>query len=550
MNRVFFIVTCIGHSASKWLAASLSRHPDIICSHGAGRPSIALVHDRDYEVTERILIAEDEQKRPREMSLDSVFSELEEQGQADAYGNVHMFTVPSLKRSIARKRPQVRFKIANLIRHPVSWVESGTYNYLEQLQFNPDYEPRVRERVFRQRGFWESIIKTHKVDVGLQEVQAFLCSVFAIRAMRADFLALPLTSHIQMERITKDPELYKAVVRWLTQGRVEVSANYIDEVFAHGKVNVHNKKGKRSPAEIFACWEKWKRELLAKAVRQTEIDELYGQLGYDLTFVTESDEYKNTELHGWQPSHTKQRPLNRLKHQINTFGRKCVEKQPGPLRDGMLHLWEEIKIHREVKISRQKCEELTSQQNLRLNLSLDAGHAKEGWVNVYQFDDRVGDVVFSEQPDTLIVPYDFRTELPLRDEACEFVYCFRLLEQMNRSQAVELLQECQRVLQRDGTLRLALSNYKALAEACIRGHLKYVNPSDFVVLDSNHAVLNAEVSRPRNVFRETFFTEQDIILDLEVLGFKEIVLSKHDKQYDPSDYFSQQCLFYVTARKG
>ena len=132
----FFLLTAVGNCATKWLAKVLDLHPQVICTHGPVRPPLSRVFDRDYTKLEQIRIKQDE-ARCRAMTLDEVFAELRGLGDAAAYGNAQMYALRPLVEALRRGAPAAGLQVCNVVRHPVSWVESAAHNFAYMASFNP-----------------------------------------------------------------------------------------------------------------------------------------------------------------------------------------------------------------------------------------------------------------------------------------------------------------------------------------------------------------------------------------------------------------------------
>ena len=121
----YFIVACMGHSASSWLSEMLSKHPEIVCSHAYEPPPFSIAGDHaasaaDEPVIEAQRRLDAAKHRIQTLSLDKLFEELRCYAEARAYGNAHMHNLRSLQTSAQRFPPSASIKVANLIRHPVS----------------------------------------------------------------------------------------------------------------------------------------------------------------------------------------------------------------------------------------------------------------------------------------------------------------------------------------------------------------------------------------------------------------------------------------------
>jgi predicted SAM-dependent methyltransferase len=77
-----------------------------------------------------------------------------------------------------------------------------------------------------------------------------------------------------------------------------------------------------------------------------------------------------------------------------------------------------------------------------------------GWINI----DR------EYRRDSVDLAWDLRKPLPFRAGSCSFVYSEHLIEHLSPSDGIALLRECHRVLQSDGTMRIATPSLRHLVE--------------------------------------------------------------------------------------
>jgi SAM-dependent methyltransferase len=55
---------------------------------------------------------------------------------------------------------------------------------------------------------------------------------------------------------------------------------------------------------------------------------------------------------------------------------------------------------------------------------------------------------------------DIRHKLPLEDGTVDYIYCSHVLEHFKKYETLNILKECQRVLKKDGTIRIVLPDLK------------------------------------------------------------------------------------------
>ncbi|MDP6934053.1 MAG: hypothetical protein QGG40_14105, partial [Myxococcota bacterium] len=118
-----FIVTSPGYTATKWLAWALDQHPEIHCTHSAGvEPT-----DGDYSLAELNLLVEEKFRVRDSTPLETFLARIERDAlTAPCIGNVHRYNLTSLRRNQRRFPLEGDVHVVNLVRHPVTWVASGT----------------------------------------------------------------------------------------------------------------------------------------------------------------------------------------------------------------------------------------------------------------------------------------------------------------------------------------------------------------------------------------------------------------------------------------
>ena len=73
-----------------------------------------------------------------------------------------------------------------------------------------------------------------------------------------------------------------------------------------------------------------------------------------------------------------------------------------------------------------------------------------------------------------IIRKDVRKGLPLQDETVDFIYCSHFLEHLTHEEAVNLLNECHRVLKRRGWMRVVCPDLRIIVSKYLEGDLDYI----------------------------------------------------------------------------
>ncbi|HJL15344.1 MAG TPA: hypothetical protein RMH99_06810 [Sandaracinaceae bacterium LLY-WYZ-13_1] len=266
-----FLVTSPGYTATKWLARTLASHPGVYCEHSAG--SCAL--ERDYTGEELAALAEEKLGRRDLEPLDVTFARLlARAGEARAAGNVHRYNRTALRRNLARFGATRAFCTANLIRHPVTWVESGSH----QLARMAGYSSRIRRRLHaaHRRGAarWRAL-SAPTFPWPSELAFLYLCGRLSRLAAEIE----DPVRHVRMEDVTRDVDALGALVRFLVGAAPDAAV--LRAAVREAPVHRHRPAALAPEAQL-AAWPEWKRAVLADALRTSGLVERYAAHGYDL----------------------------------------------------------------------------------------------------------------------------------------------------------------------------------------------------------------------------------------------------------------------------
>lgn len=283
-----FIVTCHGWSGSYWLAHSLNLHPELTVTHSAENlPAVGpdLHNHERHKKTVRSLHhgMQARQSKP----LDATYDEIDALSDTPVHGSVHVFRLRDIpvqaQKFGAFKRA---YTLANLVRHPVSFVWSGYGQLRDMFTYDVFVLRGTLNLILQAEDFIFSLADRHHLNLADFEVAAFLGGCANMLNLAQDVRVGKDVSHLRMETVTQDPELLRKVVGFLTAGKVFADDAYLDEVFAAGELNKHRKGSSRmGPAERYESWSAWQREAFNFFLRASEIGPAYQGLGYDLSFI-------------------------------------------------------------------------------------------------------------------------------------------------------------------------------------------------------------------------------------------------------------------------
>ena len=269
-----FLVTSPGYTATKWLAAVLNAHPQVYCSHSAG----SSVLDREYSLTELKALAEEKWQVRDQVPLDSFWDRLEhEGGEHRIVGNVHRYNLTALHRNLRRWDSQKGFQTLNLIRHPVSWVASGTAQLTRMAEGVEQIRKILRRHMQRYRLLYASL---GVVDPQLHETQAFcyLCFRFTVLADEAH---IPGAEHVRMEEMTSSLTCLLEVVRKLTGENVEPDEAWLQKMVQGGPIHQHRKTSFESSREQYGLWTGWQQRVFRSWAESSRIFVAYRVYRYE-----------------------------------------------------------------------------------------------------------------------------------------------------------------------------------------------------------------------------------------------------------------------------
>jgi hypothetical protein len=284
-----FIVASHGQTATFWFARALDSHPDIHCTHGYTYPSVsarARILTNEETARQRKITYE----RYFRMNLDEYFAEQEEQRAArsaddpDAkgvLGSVHTLTAGMIFHHL-KVGVTTPFTWANMIRHPIARLHSVTRHWerladdvLLQDQLEKDWE-HARFLLEYCEGTLAEATATHSdklFTIGIKQMSDIAQDI--IQCINEDVLL------IHTERLTRNREYFRDTVARLCGAHIDVGDDYLDEVFAQGRSNIHAEGRTRDPATIYRSWPLWRQAMLRNFFAARKYTELYSMLGYD-----------------------------------------------------------------------------------------------------------------------------------------------------------------------------------------------------------------------------------------------------------------------------
>lgn len=289
MKTSNFMVTCHGWSGSNWFAKALNLHTKIICTHSVTNelPSEGVSQSGEQENEKGRL----QRVRGRQdQTLKQHFDYLLSLGQADAYGSVHRYRVRDLIKLDLTSGPN--FTLANQVRHPVKLVNSGYGQLLDMVDSEVYTRAEVMRFFDRYYPYYEYIAARHDLQLTDWSVLCFLAACHHMKVLTQELFIMnkkfPSSHIIKMERLTTEKIYYEQSVQNLVGDHVEISEEYLKNVFSLGAVNRHAKRTLHTAAEQYSDWEDWQREAFSDLASTSNIVTPYTSIGYDFSFLVPS----------------------------------------------------------------------------------------------------------------------------------------------------------------------------------------------------------------------------------------------------------------------
>ncbi len=277
-----FIATSPGLSATRWLAFVLGSHPDVFVAHGKF-PLGSVVQTNFQEEKEKgdlesLTIGNDAATFYNSSSLREVFSAYREiKRDARAYGNIHTYTIQALMRLIDRPDELDQFRVVNVLRHPVSYIDSH-FSLVRSAENHPELYRHYVENLLPLS--LQQFPELFLVDcASYREFLAFAVSCLSVCNMAHDFDYAQF-EHFRMESLVANPKELKRFCETLTG--LAYSLDQLHRFIVEGPINRHRRSNaSMDPQVIYSSWPDWKKDMAAIMIPDTVIDEFQKQ-GYDI----------------------------------------------------------------------------------------------------------------------------------------------------------------------------------------------------------------------------------------------------------------------------
>ena len=278
-----FLVTCAGMSGSKWLAAALDGHPDIRCSHSA---SLLRQYAEPYSPAQlKEILAAERQQFSGEVPLAEVFARISDGQESRLVGNVHAYRLSRLEEALGSESSTPPFRLANLVRHPVTLVSSRAAFFASMCAGDARVRWMVLDSCYRNQEWLQPLIDRHGLDLSDWDVACYFDAIVGLGRLASEVAAAPHVPHVRMEDLVVDPSAIRGLIAYLSSGRMEISPAVAEDLIAAPPLNSHRGRGPESASRHYQGLPDWQREVLRVGLERSNIHHVYGMLGYDFDFV-------------------------------------------------------------------------------------------------------------------------------------------------------------------------------------------------------------------------------------------------------------------------
>lgn len=282
-----FLITSEGATATTWLSDILNTIPKISCTH------------YNHVITKK---HNDGGIDMGSISLEGFFKLIKKNSPINKriYGNVHGFVL----NTVLETQPK-EIRIANLIRHPISHLDSMHKFWLRDDHLKEIIEDFMTKKSIPNFVFPEGIdqynysynealhyaAKLQELGITLEEdvpTWTFLVLLGRYHRVHADIVKADLNNipNFKFEEFTENTTTLHELIKYISNNNVHLSQRTLEKLISTPASNVNNRI-KITPKQIFASWQPWQRHAFAIYLEEIggAYNNAYSQHGYDLSFV-------------------------------------------------------------------------------------------------------------------------------------------------------------------------------------------------------------------------------------------------------------------------
>jgi hypothetical protein len=283
----YFLVTSQGVSATRWIAFALASHPKVFAAHGHFAIDSVVGGKFEQETakddTGALSLGNEARALYEKNDIDGIFAAYRSTYPgAEAYGNVHSYTLDSLQRPLKNSAKASKFAIANVVRHPVSFID-GHSSLVRKAEAYPDVYRNYEAHLFPQAlAEFRELLLVECPD--FREFLAFTVSCYSVLIVARGF-GFEGFQHYRMESLTRDGAALAAFCEKLTG--LAYSREKLDALVAAGAINRHRTRSAKSDErEIYDGWARWKRDIAAVMISEEALKR-FEKAGYDVGMLRE-----------------------------------------------------------------------------------------------------------------------------------------------------------------------------------------------------------------------------------------------------------------------
>lgn len=131
------------------------------------------------------------------------------------------------------------------------------------------------------------------------------------------------------------------------------------------------------------------------------------------------------------------------------------------------------------------------QKHLKLNIGCGRD-IKKGFLNIDQY----------QRENKLDLILDVTKGLPFKNESCSYIYAEQFVEHLNWLDGLNFLKECHRCLEKGGTLRLVLPDYRKIFNAYVGNDKEFFEIYKHELNYDDHAYYSRVLLNPKQVKKE------------------------------------------------
>ncbi len=265
-----FYISSRGHSATAWVSAMFSSHPDIVCFHGTRSVppyGSGTGHDMDPESFVQAL----------EVCAGSSHGKL--------FGAVHGFYGVACKEAIEKRGG----RFAAIIRHPIKRIHSCfLFSYAGKIMGESTSKPvgldlyafirsRNMDKVAQRVDANGSLLVSEVENCFFHTCESLVH--FDIECLRE----AGYEANFRMEDIVSSTDAFLHLFDYMTLGKVQYDQEYVGKISESRKINTHTVPATHD--EIYESWPESFKYLFHLALERNggaPVYEAYAAMGYDL----------------------------------------------------------------------------------------------------------------------------------------------------------------------------------------------------------------------------------------------------------------------------